>query len=263
MDGTPDGKIKCTIGNWIGVVYKIPIKELDSCREREELKYSGVYFLIGASDKDSEPVIYVGQARSEAIVLTTSNNSLGATEISYLENRFFSLANEAHRYKVVNNNEPPKGNVTEEKESELEEFIENARLVMSVLGRRVFEPIVKKSAKQNNLPVTPVTTNVIFLIKQEIKGDKVNARAIRTPEGIVVLSGSKLREKPVRSCPKDAKANRRKYRDLIDENHILQADILFDTPSSAAKFVLLRSANGNTEWKTKKGITLSQYEKGY
>ena len=88
------------------------------------------------------------------------------------------------------------------------------------------EPIVKKSAKQNNLPVTPVTTNVIFLIKQEIKGDKVNARAIRTPEGIVVLSGSKLREKPVRSCPKDAKANRRKYRDLIDENHILQADIL-------------------------------------
>ena len=38
MDGTPDGKIKCTIGNWIGVVYKIPIKELDSCREREELK---------------------------------------------------------------------------------------------------------------------------------------------------------------------------------------------------------------------------------
>jgi hypothetical protein len=42
MDGTPDGKIKCTIGNWIGVVYKIPIKELDSCREREELKYSGV-----------------------------------------------------------------------------------------------------------------------------------------------------------------------------------------------------------------------------
>ena len=287
MDGTPDGKIKCTIGNWIGVVYKIPIKELDSCREREELKYSGVYFLIGASDKDSEPVIYVGQARSrkngegtnqrlnehhskskdffwsEAIVLTTSNNSLGATEISYLENRFFSLANEAHRYKVVNNNEPPKGNVTEEKESELEEFIENARLVISVLGRRVFKPIVKKSAKQNNLPVTPVTTNVIFLIKQEIKGDKVNARAIRTPEGIVVLSGSKLREKPVRSCPKDAKANRRKYRDLIDENHILQADILFDTPSSAAKFVLLRSANGNTEWKTKKGITLSQYEKGY
>ena len=98
----------------------------------------------------------------------------------------------------------------------VEEFIENARLVMSVLGRRVFEPIVKKSAKQNNLPVTPVTTNVIFLIKQEIKGDKVNARAIR----IVVLSGSKLREKPVRSCPKDAKANRRKYRDLIDENHI-------------------------------------------
>lgn len=86
---------------------------------------------------------------------------------------------------------------------------------------------------------------------------------IRTPEGIVVLSGSKLREKPVRSCPKDAKANRRKYRDLIDENHILQADILFDTPSSAAKFVLLRSANGNTKWKTKEGITLSQYEKGY
>lgn len=179
--------------------------------------------------------------------LTTSNNSLGATEISYFENRFFSLANEAHRYKVVNNNEPPKGNVTEEKESELEEFIENARLVMSVLGRRVFEPIVKKSAKQNNLPVTPVTTNVIFLIKQEIKGDKVNARAIR----IVVLSGSKLRENQYVLALKTQRRTEENIGILLTRTTY----ILFDTPSSAAKFVLLRSANGR--------ITLSQYEKGY
>ena len=286
-DGSLDGIIKCTTANWTGAVYKIPIKKLDSCKEIKDLKNSGVYFLMGALDENSEPAIYVGQARSrkngegtnqrlnehnskseevfwsEAIVLTTSNNSLGATEISYLENRFFSLAKEAHRYDVINNNEPPKGNVTEEKESELEEFIENARLVMSVLGHRVFEPIVKTTEDHDNLPCANALGDVVFLIKQEIKGDEVNARAIRTPEGIVVLSGSKLREKPVESCPPDALNNRKKYKGAIDENNVLHEDIVFDTPSSAAKFVLLRSSNGLTEWKTEDGVTLKQYERGH
>lgn len=79
---------------------------------------------------------------TEAVVFTTSNNSFGPTEISYLENRFCGLALAAKRYDVKNGIDPTQGNITEEKESELEEFIDYARIVMGTLGHKVFEPLV-------------------------------------------------------------------------------------------------------------------------
>ena len=73
-------------------------------------------------------------------MFTTTNNSFGPTEISYLENRFCNMAIEAGRYVVKNGNDPNPGNITEETESELEEFIDYAKIVMGTLGHKVFEP---------------------------------------------------------------------------------------------------------------------------
>jgi hypothetical protein len=150
MDGDANGMIKCTLANWIGVAYRIPRTSLDKCKNRADLKQTGVYFLFGVSDTTGKPVVYVGQAGNrkngegilnclqehkrnpkedywtEAVVFTTSNNSFGPTEISYLENRFCNLAVAAKRYEVKNGNDPSPGNITEEKESELEDFIEYA-----------------------------------------------------------------------------------------------------------------------------------------
>lgn len=52
---------------------------------------------------------------TEAVMFTTSDNSWGPTEISYLENKFTNLAIRTGRYTVKNGNEPNPGNVTEEK----------------------------------------------------------------------------------------------------------------------------------------------------
>ena len=86
MDGEASGRIKCTLANWTGVAFKIPRTELDRCKDHENLKQSGVYFLFGTSDETGKGVVYIGQAGArnwtEAIVFTTSNNSFGATEIS-------------------------------------------------------------------------------------------------------------------------------------------------------------------------------------
>ncbi|MFR9276353.1 hypothetical protein [Finegoldia magna] len=46
------------------------------------------------------------------------------------------------RYKVRNGNDPNHGNVTEEKESELEDFIEYSKMVLGVLGYKLFISIV-------------------------------------------------------------------------------------------------------------------------
>ena len=62
MDGDANGRIKCTLTNWTGVAYKIPRTELDQCKERNDLKQSGVYFLFGNSDETGKGVVYIGQA---------------------------------------------------------------------------------------------------------------------------------------------------------------------------------------------------------
>ena len=46
MDGDVNGRIKCTIGGWTGVLYKIPRADLEKCKNRDHLKQIGVYFLF-------------------------------------------------------------------------------------------------------------------------------------------------------------------------------------------------------------------------
>lgn len=280
MDGTANGRIKCTLANWTGVAYRIPRVDLDLCKERNDLKQSGVYFLFGESDETSEQVIYIGQAGarkngegilyrlqehrkspdkeywSEAVVFTTSNNSFGPTEISYLENRFCAMANDAHRYIVKNGNEPTHGNVTEEKESELEEFIEYAKIIMGVLGHKVFEPLVITELVEGRKTESTVDKHPTFYIKKR----GANARAIQTAEGFIVLSGSVLSRDATSSCPDSAINARKKYDSFIDENMVLLKDIPFKTPSGASCFVILRSSNGNIEWTTEQGITFGKFE---
>lgn len=279
MDGTANGRIKCTLANWTGVAYRIPRVDLDLCKERNDLKQSGVYFLFGVSDETNECVMYIGQAGvrkngegilyrlqehkknpdkdywSEAIVLTTSNNSFGPTEISYLENRFCAMANDVHRYIVKNENEPTQGNVTEEKESELEEFIEYAKIIMGVLGHKAFEPLVSPELSVNANQEETGNKQTVFYIKKR----EICARAIQTSDGFIVLSGSVLRKNALSSCPNNATKAREKYSNIIDENSVLLKDIAFNTPSGASDFVLLCSSNGNVEWKTEQGISFGKF----
>ena len=174
IDGVANGKIKATITNWNGIAYKIPRGLLDECKELEAFKQSGVYFLFGNN------MVYVGQAEvrkngkgihqrildhendkykdcwDEVVIFTRKDNSLGRTDISYLENRFYNKALEAGRFHVQNGNEPTIGTVTEEKESELEEYIDQAELVLGALGYKVFEPrIISESVVKNNSEETP------------------------------------------------------------------------------------------------------------
>lgn len=60
MDGDASGRIKCTLANWTGVAYKIPRTEIEKCKNCEDLKWSGVYFLFGVSDDTGENIAYIG-----------------------------------------------------------------------------------------------------------------------------------------------------------------------------------------------------------
>ena len=267
MDGEPSGRIKCSLANWTGIAYKIPRTALDKCKDLDILKQSGVYFLFG-TDKSDNAVVYIGQAGvrkngkglllrvqeahnsidywTEAAMFTTTNNSFGPTEISYLENRFCNMAIEAGRYVVKNGNDPNPGNITEETESELEEFIDYAKIVMGTLGHKVFEPFAPSAESADIEPV---------LYMEYGKG---KASGKRTSDGFVVLKGSTINPAMTKSCPERTIKDRKKYEDKIDSNGILTADVLLSSPSSAAGFVGGASLSGNAHWKDADGKTLKE-----
>ena len=213
MDGIATGRIKCTLANWTGISYKIPRTELDKCKDRDDLSQSGVYFLFGTSDQTDENMVYIGQAGvrkngegilcrltehkrnpdkdywTEAVVFTTSNNSFGPTEISYLENRFCALATEANRYLVKNGNNPTLGNITEEKESELEEFIDYSKIIMGTLGHKLFEPLIVKP-KVSTIVEFYEEDLLLYMKRNSRKsGQLIEASCNQTNEGFVVLKG--------------------------------------------------------------------------
>ena len=279
MDGTPTGRIKVTLANWTGVAYKIPRTELDRCRNIAMLKQSGVYFLFGISDETGQNIVYVGQAGvrkngegvllrlkehvqnpnkdywTEAVAFATSNNSFGPTEISYLENRFCTLAKDAGRNIVKNDKDPTSGHVTEEKESELEEFIDYARIIMGALGHKVFEPLKNPSTiKPDEDPVT--MTGITF----ELKQGNCDAKGERTSDGFVIFKDSRIKTHVAPSCPKHAKKAREQYASIIRADGTLKKDILLRSPAEAACFITGISINAREAWKTIDGRTLKDIE---
>lgn len=270
MDGEPTGRIKCSLANWTGIAYKIPKRDLDKCKDIKWLQQSGVYFLFGTDEKYNQAV-YVGQAGArkngkglllriqephnsidywtEAVMFTTTNNSFGSTEISYLENRFCNMALEADRYKVKNGNEPNPSNITEETKSELEEFIDYAKIVMGTLGHKVFEPLISQSSETED-------TEPLFYMDYK----KCKAFGKRTTDGFVILKGSTINPPIAKSCPENVVKARQKYADKISDTYELTADILMTSPSAAAGFIGGASLSGNALWHTSDGTTLKQLD---
>ena len=276
IDGTANGRIKCTITSRTGIIFKIPRKDLAKCKGLGMLENDGVYFLFG--EEEGRQKIYVGQAGSrkngkgilnrlgehernpeknfwtEAIILTTSDNSFGATEISWLEHKFCNMVIKAARCEVVNGNEPSPGNITEEKESDLENHVEFAQVILSAIGYKFFEPPQKVS------PPPPVYHDEeIFYLSRFVQklGRKINAQMKRTLTGYKVLAGSEISSLDDDNLSANVKKARRIAK--IDSSGILLEDMEFPKPSPAATFVLAIPTDGNQNWKTRDGVPLKNF----
>lgn len=279
LDGEPSGRIKCTMPNWTGLVYKIPRVDLDKSKDRTDLLQSGVYLLFGVSDNTGEGEVYIGQAGSrkngsgilnrllehkrnpdkdywtEAVGITTSNNSFGPTEISYLENRFTQMAKLANRYQVRNGNEPNQGNLTEEKVSEMEEFIAYSKVTLGALGYKVFESITEEETQLNE----DQEQEILYLNRKNQKtGFVAEGYGKQTASGFVVLKNSKISPTDSDSLAEGIRQKRRNAK--MSADGFLLEEMLFTSPSAAASFVIGSSANGLTGWKNNYGKTLKDLE---
>ncbi len=99
-------------------------------------------------------------------------------------------------------------------------------------------------------------------IYMKAKSDIYNAFAIYDNGKIVILKNSKIRIEYFSESIRGGKTahSLRQLSDVVNEKGIVQKDIVFNSPSTAAQFVSGRSTNGLVAWKLKSSnITLKEY----
>ena len=268
IDGEPNGRMTCELSNWSGKAYKIPRIKVKDCIDRNDLVSTGVYLLLGKNEEGKE-LDYIGEAESilkrlnqhlnqkdfwnEAIVFISKDENLNKAHVKYLENRLHNIAHSAKRYKVENSIIPTQSSISESDRAEMEEFVENIKMLVNTLGHKVFDE------KRDFKPKQKVE---IFAIKAARGAD---GQGEPTSDGFVVLKGSKAASTIVNSMTPSFVKLRQK---LIDEGVLVNKieyfefsdDYIFSSPSTAAVMVMGRNANGLSEWKLKDGKTLKEFE---
>ena len=258
MDGTPNGVVACELFNWTGKGFKIPRSELKNLSDRDDLKKAGVYFLIGKDEEDSD-LVYIGEAEyvykrilqhqekdfwTEVLTFVSKDENLNKAHIKYLEFFLHKVATEAARYKISNNNTPNCPSISEADQAVMTEFAANLQLLVGTMGYKFFQKLTKsRVAKQEKYIISAA------------RG--ANAKAVITPEGIVVLKGSSVAASEVPSTPKAVSQKRHELiKTAIIKEFKFTKDFLFSSPSTAAAVVMGRSANGLLEWKKEDGSSI-------
>lgn len=248
--------------------YKVPRVKIKDCTDRPDLQNTGVYLLFGKDD-DGRDRVYIGEGEAilkrlnqdlslkdfwnETIIFISKDENPNKAHVKYLENRLHEIANAANRYKIENNTTPTQSSISESDRAEMEEFIENIKMLVNTLGHKVFE--VKRE-------FTPQNKQQIFFIKAARGAD---GQGEPTSDGFVVIKASRAAGVTVPSMTQPFLNLRQK---LIDQGILLNygevyeftEDYIFASASTAAAMVMGRNANGLTEWKQQNGKTLKEFE---
>ena len=273
MDGSASGRWMCELSNWTGKAYKIPRTSYKRSLDRDELRNLSVYFLFGYDDDTGKPLVYIGETEDaiqrlgdhiknenkdywiETIVFISKDDHLNKAHIKYLESRFYEIAKDIDRYEVMNSVQPKKSTVSEAEQSEMEEFIDNAKLVVSALGHKVFEPLIPTIEKVKVIDDEDVSE------KLYLKTNKgLSATGVVAPDGFIVMKDSTINDSfSEKSLSENVIKLRLQYlNDGTVVNNIFTKDVSFTSSSAAADFVYGYSMSGPRTWKNSKGKSLRE-----
>jgi hypothetical protein len=280
-DGTPDGLLTADIMNWTGHIVAAPRSDLAALLKRSKTNRTGIYILIG-DDPESVgcQIAYVGEAddvskrfyqhgrpedqggkdfRDRAIVITSKDPNLTKAHARYLESCFISLGLQANRAKLTNSTAPEPIVLPEADVSDMEYFMEQARVVLPVLGVNLFRsPSAVPSQPAKSSAVHDTTISPVFEICLKKKGILATAQEIEGEFTVQAESTARL---------KWAGADGYHYRGLReklerDGTLVPSSDgvtmrftrsQVFASPSAAAAVVTGHSANGCNDWMTQDG----------
>lgn len=267
IEGDSAGRCTCELSNWTGMAYRIPRSLIGKCKDRDDLKGAGVYFLLGKTDDGLSDKVYIGEAENvynrldqhtsskpakewtqwtECVAFINRGPRFNKANVKHLENKLYYLAKNCEIYDLANAAVPAAAALSESDEAEMDEYIENLRFMMGALGYQLFDQ--KKSGEK--LPGT------LYVIKN--KGKEIIAKGKIVPDGFVVLKGSIAANECCGTY--STLMERLKDKESIDAKGIFTKDVLFSSYSAAAAIIRGRNSNGWLEWRTEDGVTLNDNE---
>lgn len=266
VDGKADGIVTAELSNWNGKAIKIPRIEVTDCK-RDDITEPGVYFLFCKDEDTDEDSVYIGEAEnvkkrlirhladaaaeiekyywSTAVVFI--GRDLNKALIRYLENRFVEIAKQCGKYTILTKNTYKNTVLKEAQIASMEEFIDNAKILIKTLGYGVLE----EEPKANE------DTVILYC-----KNSSASAEGFESVNGFTVLHGAVISDNTVPSFEKERSYYFKLRNKLIEEEVIVDGkftkDYEFDSPSAASSVILGRTSNGNVDWKTKDGKSLKE-----
>ncbi|WP_197319905.1 GIY-YIG nuclease family protein [Saccharomonospora sp. NB11] len=272
-DGTPGGLITAEIMNWTGHVLSAPRSDLRSLLKRPETNRTGIYLLLG--DDPNSPGntrAYIGEgddvgrrleahAREQggkefwerAIVLTSKDMNLTKAHARYLESRFIALAQSAGRAVLENSTAPQPIPLPEADRSDMEFFIEQAKIVLPVLGVNLLRSTRELPTAPGSPPESTSAATSPQLELTDNKGSRATAQEV---DGEFTVREGSLARPAWTGSPH----NYRKLRQRLEDDGTLvpcsegramrfSRDHVFASPSAAAAVVLGRPASGRKSWR--------------
>ncbi len=275
-NGSVTGIRHAEIANWTGQAIAVPRVHIKELSEWEETQRPGVYFLFGYDIDSGNNLVYVGEAEhiqkrlsqhlagkefwNEAICFTNKDENLTKAHVKYLEARLIEIILESKRYALDNDKFPPTSSLPRGERDAMETFIDNVRTVIGSLGHKLLEPKVSQSVSFGESEQGSIIL--------QLKVKKLDASAMLTDEGVVVLKGSQALTTVQPSLSKGYT----KLRSNLEEKGILipfgerflaSEDILFTSASQAAAVLLGYPCSGPDYWRDSSGKTLKEIEAEY
>lgn len=263
--GEPNGLRIMERANWTGVGVVFGRSGFQEAIRRDELGQAGVYLLFNRPEDGSLPKVYIGEGDPVAerlkshysdskkafwecaVVFSAKDKSLNKAHIQYLESRLVTLAKERKLCRLENGNMPQLPSLAESDRADTELFLGYLRSILPLAGLDIFEkPNVGRRTQASRL---------------HLRSRKINAQAVQTSEGFVVLAGSQASMDEADYLPDSWKRRRA----ALLENGVLKQegdlavfteDVRFTSPSYAASVILGRNANGLDEWKNADNVSL-------
>lgn len=271
IDGKPNGLKTAELSNWVGKAISIPRNKLKDVKDKNECGQPAVYFLFGKENDESIlPNVYIGEAEvlwkrlithesgkgfwQTAIAFVSKDNNLTKAHIKYLESRCLEIARLVSRCILQNNTESNLPNLSEPDTSEMEEYLNNLKLLLASLGYPILQEITVRQDKDEGIMLY-------------CKGKGAFGKGKMTNEGFIVYRGSTATTKLTEAV---RKRNERIIDTLLQSGHLVkiseelfefEKDYLFNSPSAASDLITGHSSSGWDYWKTKQGKTLKELEK--
>lgn len=280
-DGTPGGLLTAEIMNWTGHLVAAPRSDLAALLKRRETGRTGIYILLGDDPETfGGSLAYIGEgdevgkrlsqhARAEdqggkdfwdrAIVLTSKDANLTKAHARYLESRFISLAQRARRSRLMNGTAPVPLALPEADVSDMEYFVEQAKIILPVLGVNILRSAATTSAGPAEVTSalrpasSPHPESPLFELYLKRYGITAVAREVDGEFTVAEGSGARSSWTGVQHSYKVLHQNLVQQGVLIPgpDSQVMQfaQDHVFASPSAAAAVVVGHQANGRELWK--------------